>query len=430
MPRLAAALALLALALAPAASLAAEGDADGAAKKRQRLAKQVRLKAFGSCRGLVRYGRRHARQGPGALAPPLADLPTPLIGAPPPSPAPGVPEPLPAPAPIRRDAAETESEDSGTNVQELGVDEPDLVKAGGGRIFVVAGERLHAVDAGGLKLLGSLPLEGFGHQLLLDGDRLLVISQTGALEQRRRANPAGLRRRGDPADRGRREQPGGHARAAHRAHPRAPRELPPHRTQRARRDLDAAAGGRRAAVPYPAARLASAPRPQEGDRRAPTVPARRALPARPPAGAPLRHRHAERAHDRHGEGPARRRFRRRHGGRADRLRIAEGALCRHAEVVGRRRHAPRRAHADPQVLRDRRELDELPRERPGRGPAAQPVLAVGARRRAAGGDHGRHRPGEREPGDHARRARWGPGAARPGRRPRQGRAHIRGALHR
>jgi Beta propeller domain len=182
MPRLAAALALLALALAPAASLAAEGDADAAAKKRQRLAKQLRLKAFGSCTGLVRYGRRHARQGPGALEPPAADLPAPLIGAPPPTPAPGVPEPLPAPVPIRRDAAETGSEDSGTNVQELGVDEPDLVKAGGGHIFVVAGERLHAVDAGGLGLLGSLPLEGFGHQLLLDGERLLVISQTGALD--------------------------------------------------------------------------------------------------------------------------------------------------------------------------------------------------------------------------------------------------------
>ena len=98
MPRLAAALALLALALAPAASLAAEGDADAAAKKRQRLAKQLRLKAFGSCNGLVRYGRRHARQGPGALEPPSADLPAPLIGAPPPTPAPGVPEPLPVTA--------------------------------------------------------------------------------------------------------------------------------------------------------------------------------------------------------------------------------------------------------------------------------------------------------------------------------------------
>jgi hypothetical protein len=55
MPRLAAALALLALALAPAASFAAEGDADAAAKKRQRLAKGLRLKAFGSCNDLVRW---------------------------------------------------------------------------------------------------------------------------------------------------------------------------------------------------------------------------------------------------------------------------------------------------------------------------------------------------------------------------------------
>lgn len=182
MPRLAAALlVLLSLALAPAASVAADGDADAAANKRQRLAKQVRLKAFGSCKGLVRYGRRHARQGPGAEGPPEPGLPMPLIGAPPPMVEPdiGVPQ---APAPIRREAAETVPDDSGTNVQEAGVDEPDLAKAGGGRIFVVAGEKLLAVDAGGLSLLGSLPLEGFGHQLLLRGDRLLVISQTGALE--------------------------------------------------------------------------------------------------------------------------------------------------------------------------------------------------------------------------------------------------------
>jgi uncharacterized secreted protein with C-terminal beta-propeller domain len=88
--------------------------------------------------------------------------------------------------PIRRDAAEPESGsdsgDSGTNVQEAGVDEPDLVKAGGGRIFVVAGQRLLAVGADGLSLLGSLPLDGFGHQLLLDGGRVLVISQTGPLD--------------------------------------------------------------------------------------------------------------------------------------------------------------------------------------------------------------------------------------------------------
>ncbi len=170
----------MALALAPSVSVASAGDAEDAAAKRERLAKQARLKAFGSCKGIVRYGRRHARQGPGAVTPPIADLPLPLTGEP-------IPRPpvAPAPMPIRRDAAETESGadsgDSGTNVQEAGVDEPDLVKAGAGRIFVVADQRLLAVGADGLKLLGSLRLDGFGHQLLLDGERLLVISQTSAL---------------------------------------------------------------------------------------------------------------------------------------------------------------------------------------------------------------------------------------------------------
>jgi uncharacterized secreted protein with C-terminal beta-propeller domain len=181
MPRLVvAAVAVVVLALAPAASVASAGDAEAAAKKRQRLAKLVRLEAFGSCNGIMRYGRRHARQGPGAATPPVADLPIPLTGEP-------IPMPPVAPMPIRRDAAAPESQsgsgDSGTNVQEVGVDEPDVVKTGAGRIFVVAGERLHAVAADDLKLLGSLQLEGFGHQLLLDGERLLVISQTGALDR-------------------------------------------------------------------------------------------------------------------------------------------------------------------------------------------------------------------------------------------------------
>ena len=211
MSRLAtAALVLVALAVAPAASVASAGDAEAAAGKRERLAKQARLKAFGSCRGIVRYGRRHARQGPGSVAPPITDLPIPLTGEPIPA-----PPTAPAPAPIRRDAAETESGDSGTNVQELGVDEPDLVKAGGGRIFVVAGQRLLAVGADGLNLLGSLPLDGFGHQLLLDGERLLVISQTGRARERRRTHHSELRGRGHAAHRGRRERSRGHARAAH-----------------------------------------------------------------------------------------------------------------------------------------------------------------------------------------------------------------------
>ena len=286
MPRLvAAAVALLALVIAPAVSVASAGDAETAAKKRQRLAKQVRLKAFGSCKGIVRYGRRHARQGPGSAPPPIADLPIPLTGEPMP-----LPPTAPVPTPIRRDAAETEIGDSGTNVQEIGVDEPDLVKAGGGRIFVVAGQRLLAVGADGLTLLGSLPLDGLGHQLLLDGERLLVIAQTGALESGRRAHPAELRGRGHAADRGRRERPGRDACRAHRAHPRPARELASHGGHRPSRDLDAAARGRRAAVPHPAARLAAAARAEAHGGRPSPHPLRRPLPPGVPAGPALGHR--------------------------------------------------------------------------------------------------------------------------------------------
>jgi hypothetical protein len=53
------------------------------------------------------------------------------------------------------------------------------VKAAGGRIFAVAGGQLHAIDAGAPRLLDSLRLEGYAHELLLHGTRLLVISQHG-----------------------------------------------------------------------------------------------------------------------------------------------------------------------------------------------------------------------------------------------------------
>ena len=67
---------------------------------------------------------------------------------------------------------------SGTNVQEAGVDEPDQVKTDGKRIFVAENGRLYALDARSdpPKLLGSIPLEGYGQELLLAGDRLLVMS--------------------------------------------------------------------------------------------------------------------------------------------------------------------------------------------------------------------------------------------------------------
>src|SRR5687768_7574425 len=167
--RAAALAALMLLGALPAASVA-ESAADSATKTR--VAKKVRLKSFGSCGALVRYGRRHVRLAAGA--PPPVSFPAPLVG---PMPR-GAPLPPFAPDAEAGGGAEETSGDSGTNVQEPGVDEPDLVKASREHIFVIAGGRLHAVKADGLEELGELPLDGWGHQLFLDGDRLLVISQT------------------------------------------------------------------------------------------------------------------------------------------------------------------------------------------------------------------------------------------------------------
>ena len=74
----------------------------------------------------------------------------------------------------------TAAEDvSGTNVQEAGVDEPDLVKADGERLLVVAGGKLHWIDVTGDEPVeaGSVELpEGYGQQLLVAGDRALVLT--------------------------------------------------------------------------------------------------------------------------------------------------------------------------------------------------------------------------------------------------------------
>ena len=154
----------------PAALSAATGDS--ARKQRPRAAK-AQLQPFRSCDALVRYARRNVRRGPGIFPPPvggIVPLPPRTIDSPTTGPMP----PLAAPG--------AEADQSQTNVQEQGVDEPDVVKTAGGRIFAVAGGQLHAIDAGGPSLLGSLPLDGYAHELLLHGKRLLVISQDAAGE--------------------------------------------------------------------------------------------------------------------------------------------------------------------------------------------------------------------------------------------------------
>ena len=70
---------------------------------------------------------------------------------------------------------------SGTNVQELGIDEPDLIKTDGRRILVIEDDRLHHIDVSGgeATLTDSVRIKGhWSRQMLLAGDRILLIADT------------------------------------------------------------------------------------------------------------------------------------------------------------------------------------------------------------------------------------------------------------
>jgi uncharacterized secreted protein with C-terminal beta-propeller domain len=73
---------------------------------------------------------------------------------------------------------------SGTNVQEAGVDEPDIIKTDGDRILAIVDGKLSYVDVGdgGPQLLGTLQLtEGWNHQLLVVGDTAYVVAAGGGV---------------------------------------------------------------------------------------------------------------------------------------------------------------------------------------------------------------------------------------------------------
>lgn len=178
---LAATLALL-TALAPA-------SADAARRR-----KPPRLQAFSSCPALVDYARINAERFDGGTGVPARALPPrpQVLTAPPPRasadattagpqatpPAAAAPAPTAGSAPVPF---------SGTNVQEAGVDEPDIIKTDGRRIVAIANAELLVVDVTGPApvLRGRLALEGSGHQLLVRGDTALVTATVapGAQEQ-------------------------------------------------------------------------------------------------------------------------------------------------------------------------------------------------------------------------------------------------------
>lgn len=87
---------------------------------------------------------------------------------------------------------------SRTNVQVAGVDEPDMVKTDGERIFAVAHGRLYWIDSSETpEIVASMQIDGWGQQLFLSGDRLLVLTSEGGyggepfIDGRDVSNPSG-----------------------------------------------------------------------------------------------------------------------------------------------------------------------------------------------------------------------------------------------
>ena len=133
-----------------------------------------RLASFDSCAPLLRSLKDAAKASVGPYGLPSGHGSRVLVPA---AATPGARGPAESDAP----GAAGSPEHSGTNVQEAGVEEPDLVKTDGRRIVLVSGNMLRVVDAATRRQTGSLALPdvGYGGQLLLSGDRALVIGGMG-----------------------------------------------------------------------------------------------------------------------------------------------------------------------------------------------------------------------------------------------------------
>lgn len=161
-------------AVAAAAVLAAAGAVAAGLGADRAEASRPGLERFESCEAFLRYVEANAAAvGPYALAQEEGQL------------APGQ---LPAEDVAAAPEAETPAAGSApgpnfstTNVQEAGVDEPDVVETDGSRIFALANGTLYAVDAAGEspRVVGTLdlPAGGADDELLLQGDRLLLLSR-------------------------------------------------------------------------------------------------------------------------------------------------------------------------------------------------------------------------------------------------------------
>ncbi len=103
--------------------------------------------------------------------------------------------PAPAPAEDSTGAARREAPThSTTNLQEVGVDEPDLIKTDGNRIVAVARGRVHLIEVkdGRMTRRKTLPVTDVSN-LFLSGDRVLVFSQASGRTAGSNARWAGTR---------------------------------------------------------------------------------------------------------------------------------------------------------------------------------------------------------------------------------------------
>jgi hypothetical protein len=178
----------LAVLLGPAGWAAAPAGA----APRKAAPRAVALPAFPSCRALLDYAHAGALKADGGTGVPLRTGAAPLTITTPPArpmgPTAGgdalvAPTAAPQASAPAGDAGAKSGESaptfSTTNNQEEGVDEPDVVKTNGHYVYTVSDGTLHVVDIAQAtpRLIGSLKLDGYGHQLLLRGSRLLVTAR-------------------------------------------------------------------------------------------------------------------------------------------------------------------------------------------------------------------------------------------------------------
>ncbi|MBA3653535.1 MAG: beta-propeller domain-containing protein [Actinobacteria bacterium] len=154
-----------------------------------RLIAQSRLVRFSSCGtytsymrakalqvvspyGLPSLGGRWAGGGPAVLTSGAPEARSSAQGS-----EAGTPAAASAPAQGQDLKADTGGGDdfSTTNVQEAGIDEPDVVKTDGKRIYVLNNDTLFVVDAASPKILGSMRV-GYATDLLLVDERVIVFT--------------------------------------------------------------------------------------------------------------------------------------------------------------------------------------------------------------------------------------------------------------